>query len=206
MSQMAFAQLLPPGEQQFADANGVPYDGGLVYMYIPATTTFKDTWQDRDESVVNSNPVVLDSAGRAVLFGQGQYRQVLKDQLGTQVWDELVEFVAPDGYDLAIFIAGLPTNGEVYPIWNAPRALTLPQDLVGGQFTVTTLPTATMTFTLKRNGVTIGTIAFSTSGVPTIVFTADVGFVSGDQLTMTNQAVADATGANIAITLVFDVD
>ena len=203
---MAFAQLLPPGEQQFSDENGVPYDGGLVYMYVPpATTTFKATWQDRDELVVNTNPVVLDSAGRAVIFGQGQYRQVLKDQFGTQIWDELVEFVAPDGYDLAIFVAGAPAGGEVYPIWNSPRSLLLPQDLAGSQTTITTLPTATMTFTLKRNGVSIGTIAFAPAGTPTIVFLADVAFNAGDQLTMTAQAIADATGGNVAITLVFNV-
>src|SRR5258706_6881008 len=92
---MAVAQLLATGMQQFADGNGVPYSSGLVYMYIPpSTTTFKDTWIDRNELTLNANPIPLDSAGRAVIFGNGQYRQILKDQFGNTVWDKQVEYLA----------------------------------------------------------------------------------------------------------------
>ncbi len=88
----AFAQtavLLPNGMQQFSDSNGAPYSGGLVYLYVPSTTTPKASWKDPNQSVLNSNPVVLDSAGRAVIFGNGQYREILQDQFGATVWDTL---------------------------------------------------------------------------------------------------------------------
>lgn len=83
------ASQLPNGKQTFYDQNGDPLVSGLVYFYVPNTTTPKDTWQDADESVLNTNPVVLDALGSAVIFGTGAYRQVLEDSLGNQIWDQL---------------------------------------------------------------------------------------------------------------------
>lgn len=91
------AALLPNGMQQFIDGNGNPYAGGSVYFYIPSTTTFKTTWVDPNQGVANANPVVLDSAGRAVIYGSGQYREVLKDSLGNTVWDQLTNGVIGGG-------------------------------------------------------------------------------------------------------------
>jgi hypothetical protein len=95
-SQIAYSQtatLLPNAEQVFISENGAPYAGGSVYMYIPNTTSFKTTWQDSAGSVPNTNPVILDSAGRAIIYGIGQYRQILKDSDGNQVWDRLTQDV-----------------------------------------------------------------------------------------------------------------
>lgn len=83
------ASLLPNGEQQFIDANGAPYEAGLVYFYIPGTTTLKTTWLDPFKLAPNTNPVVLDAAGRAIIYGDGQYRQVLYDADGVMIWDKL---------------------------------------------------------------------------------------------------------------------
>jgi hypothetical protein len=83
------AVLLPNGMQQFIDGNGAPYAAGTVDFYIPSTTTRKNTWQDPDKVTLNANPVVLDAAGRATIYGTGQYRQVLKDSLGNTIWDKL---------------------------------------------------------------------------------------------------------------------
>lgn len=82
------ATLLPPGEIQFSDANGNPYAGGKVYFYIPNTSTPKNTYLTASQSVLNSNPVILDAAGRAIIYGDGMYRQVLKDSVGNLVWDQ----------------------------------------------------------------------------------------------------------------------
>jgi hypothetical protein len=85
------ATLLPNAEQQFVDGNGKPYAGGSVYFYIPQTTTFKNTWQDAGQTILNTNPVVLDGAGRAQIWGNGAYRQVLYDQFGNLIWDQITE-------------------------------------------------------------------------------------------------------------------
>ncbi len=82
------ASILPKGVTQFCDANGVPYASGSIYFYVPNTLTFKDTYQDIGQLVLNPNPVVLDAAGRAVIWGNGAYRQRLFDSLGNLIWDQ----------------------------------------------------------------------------------------------------------------------
>lgn len=84
------ATLLPNGQQQFVNGLGVPYAGGKVYFYsnFPTCTVPKATYLDAAGSVPNTNPVVLDSAGRATIFGTGAYCQVLKDSAGNQIWSK----------------------------------------------------------------------------------------------------------------------
>lgn len=83
--------LLPNGKQTFLDSNGSPLASGFVYFYVPSTTTRKNTWSNSTLTVLNSNPVVLDAAGRAVIYGTGQYRQVVKDSDGNTIWDQLTQ-------------------------------------------------------------------------------------------------------------------
>ena len=91
------AQLLPNGEQVFLNTNGDPLASGTVDFYIIGTTTRKTTWQDADGTVANTNPIALDAAGRAVLFGSGGYRQIVKDSSGNTIWDRNVYSADPDG-------------------------------------------------------------------------------------------------------------
>ncbi|MGV0879430.1 hypothetical protein V6767_20045 [Martelella sp. FLE1502] len=83
------ATILPEAKTTFFDSNGQPLAGGKVYFYIPNTTTPKDTWQDQEQTILNTNPVELDSAGRAIIFGSGSYRQIVKDVFGNVIWDKV---------------------------------------------------------------------------------------------------------------------
>lgn len=87
------ASLLPNALQQYFDNDGNPVTSGTVDFYIPNTSTRKNTWSDSTETIVNTNPVVLDAAGRPnggkQIYGDGQYRQVLKDSLGNTIWDKV---------------------------------------------------------------------------------------------------------------------
>jgi len=82
------ATILPLAETQFNDALGVPLAGGSVFFYTPSTTTPKDTYMDANQTIANSNPVILDSAGRAIILGSGSYRQVVYDANGNLIWDQ----------------------------------------------------------------------------------------------------------------------
>lgn len=91
------ATLLPTPEVQFIDANGNPLAGGTVDFYIPATTTRKTTWQDSGQVAANTNPVTLDAAGRAIIYGSGVYRAVVKDASGVTIYDQLTADTSTGG-------------------------------------------------------------------------------------------------------------
>lgn len=86
--------LLPNAEQTFFDLNGQPLAAGQVFTYVPGTTTPKTTWNDQDLTVANTNPVILDQAGRATIWGSSDmYRQVVLDQFGNLVWDRVTQAI-----------------------------------------------------------------------------------------------------------------
>jgi microcystin-dependent protein len=62
---MATVLLSPVGNgQQFFDNNGIPLAGGLIYTYIAGSSTLLATYTTNAGTIANSNPIVLDSAGR----------------------------------------------------------------------------------------------------------------------------------------------
>ena len=74
---------------QFFDSNGVPLAGGLLYTYAAGTTTPQTTYTTSVGNIANSNPIVLDSAGRTAnevwLTNGSTYKFVLKTSTATQI-------------------------------------------------------------------------------------------------------------------------
>ena len=91
------ATLLPNGKQQFFNANGTPLAGGFVYFYIPGTGTPKNTYQDSGSTILNTNPLTLDAAGEAIIYGSGAYRQIVTDSAGNLIWDQLTSDTSGSG-------------------------------------------------------------------------------------------------------------
>lgn len=83
------ATQLQNGKQQFLDSDGNPLADGLVYMYIPSTSTPKDTWQNEGQTILNDNPIELDAGGYAVIWGSGRYRQLVLNSDGDTIWDQI---------------------------------------------------------------------------------------------------------------------
>lgn len=62
---MASVLLSPVGNgQQFFDNTGVPLAGGLIYTYQAGSSTPLTTYTTNLGSIPNTNPIILDSAGR----------------------------------------------------------------------------------------------------------------------------------------------
>lgn len=112
------ASLLPSPELQFSDQNGKPYVGGKVYMYIPNTNTFKTTWKDAAQTIPNTNPITLDGAGRAIVYGTGTYRQILRDAFGNTIWDQIT---ADYSTASAYAFAGTSTGTQNAQVVTAPN-------------------------------------------------------------------------------------
>ena len=57
-------KIAPSPRQQFEDANGLPYSGAKLFTYVAGSITKQATYTTSIGGTANSNPIVLDSAGR----------------------------------------------------------------------------------------------------------------------------------------------
>jgi hypothetical protein len=84
------AGLMPMPRMQFADANGVPLAGGLIYTCVAGSScpgTPLATYTDSTAGTQNTNPVVLDSGGFASIWlGSSSYKVVAQTSLGVTQW------------------------------------------------------------------------------------------------------------------------
>lgn len=73
---------------QFFDENGDPLAGGKLEFFVSGTSTPQDTYSDDALTVANTNPVILDGAGRAgdIFLLSTDYKVVLKESDDTVVW------------------------------------------------------------------------------------------------------------------------
>jgi hypothetical protein len=74
---------------QFFDNNGVPLNGGLIYVYAAGTTTPVTTFTSYTGATNNTNPIELDSAGRTPaqiwLTAGSSYKFLLKTSTGVTI-------------------------------------------------------------------------------------------------------------------------
>jgi hypothetical protein len=168
------ALTLPSGKTQFLDAAGDPLAAGLVYHYLPGTSTPKTTYQDVDATITNSNPIVLDAGGYAVIFGTGAYRQVVTDSVGNQLWDQVTQVAT-----LAL-LGGVAKAGDTMT-----GTLIVPAVSVTGGQSLTIAPTANPSIPTKASFSVQG----STTSTTQREFLGSFGLTStlGDGLTGGNQ-------------------
>lgn len=107
-----------------------------------------------------------------------------------------------NAYDIAGGFVGKPTASGIGLNFIAVRAFTLPQNLTGSYAKAQTAATGTTTFTLKKNGSSIGTFEYAASGTTaTFTFASAVSFAAGDILTVHAPGSQDTTLADLGIVL-----
>jgi microcystin-dependent protein len=113
---MASVLLSPVGNgQQFFDNNGLPLNGGLIYTYQAGSSTPLTTYTTVDGTIPNSNPIILDSAGRCpqeIWMQTGySYKFVLQTSAGVtlQTLDNLYPILQSSSSSGATIPTGLIT-------------------------------------------------------------------------------------------------
>lgn len=126
--------ILPPPLIQMVDANGKPLAGANIYTFVPGTSTPKTTWTDDTGTTPNTNPIVLDMAGRAGVFGDGLYRFQVFDAEGNLVYDAITSSLVSQAMAPVVIAADLATaraamgvtgaiSDEAITRYNADQAL-----------------------------------------------------------------------------------
>jgi hypothetical protein len=98
---------------QFFTNSGVPLSGGLLYTYAAGTTTPAATYTSSTGATANSNPIVLDSAGRPPssiwLTTGSSYKFVLQTSLAVQIgsWDNI-----PGANDFTVLTTRLANQSD----------------------------------------------------------------------------------------------
>lgn len=110
-------------------------------------------------------------------------------------------------YDFGWFYPGRPGNGiEIGGAMAAHvlvRAVTLPLGLVGSRAELVTAPALPLSFDLKKELVTIGSINFAAGATQgTFTFAADVVLAIGDQVRLIRPVAIDTAARELSVTLI----
>jgi hypothetical protein len=104
--------------------------------------------------------------------------------------------------DPAMFLPGTRGSGALMAQIVFPRTATFPAAFAGSQAYAQVPATASTTLDVQHNEVNIGSITFGAgSGTASFSLAADTTFAPGDRLAIVNQDPADATLADLSITL-----
>jgi hypothetical protein len=154
---------------QFFDSNGDPLTGGLIYTYLSGTTTPVTTYTSRDGTTNNTNPIVLDAAGRTPaeiwLDGGVLYKFILKTSAFVQIgsYDDIPAINDTTTFSNLITVAGTNTlTGLATPALSGYAA--------GAQYS----------FIAQNNNTAAVTIDIDTLGVKSITKFGTTALEAGD--------------------------
>lgn len=103
---------------------------------------------------------------------------------------------------VAFFFTSTPTTSEVLLLYTASENITFADDFGGSVGDVGVNPTSSFVLDVQKNGASVGSVTIATGGGFTFSTTGGaVSLVAGDQLKIVAPASADATVANVSITL-----
>jgi len=112
------------------------------------------------------------------------------------------QFSTSAPYDLASYYEGVPSDGLVLFKFEIVRDCYLLQNLPISRVTAGVAATGAVSLDIKKNGSNIGTIDFAAAGtVATFTFATSTNFNAGDDIEVVNAGTADATLADLSITL-----
>lgn len=110
-------------------------------------------------------------------------------------------------YDFHAFVSGKPAANATVFLTKAVRAFTLPQSATGSVLFSEAASQAASTFTIYKNGVSIGTMQFGAAAtVGTFTVNSAVSFAVGDVLKVTSPATQDGTLSGVAFSLKISQD
>lgn len=130
MGKIAFVSTFEP----MLKSDGTINAGGKLNFYTVGTSTRKNTYSDVDLTTANANPVVLDSAARATVFLDGDYKLVYTDSSDVTIYTRQninpafetitqdVNLIKNGSFELDVDADGVPDNWTLVSYTGASNA------------------------------------------------------------------------------------
>jgi hypothetical protein len=191
---------LTSGDISAGQIMSVKYDG-TYFQVVSGGGGGSSFTAGGDLSGTSSSQEVVGILNKAIDGSAPTDGQILQYSSSTGKWEMLV--------DRPIFpvsmVVGKPSAGQLVCIYTAGASMTFPANFASPNSygSVGTLPSATATFSIYKNGSLVGNVAVSTAGVFTFTTTSgSFSLNAGDRLTVVAPGSQDATMADVGITLV----
>ena len=204
---------------QFLDSNGDPVSGGKLEFFEAGSTTIdRDTFTDKSLTPGNENPnpIILSADGRSptnIFLQQELYNVRLLDSADSVIWarDDVLG-AAIISFEISASLQGVPISSQkILPGFIFTRAVSFTVNFMGSRGQGKANATAETDFDIRRGNLggassSIGEMRFAAgTKVATFIIAAIQSFVAGDYIEVVGPVSADATLADVSMTLVGDV-
>lgn len=188
-----------PGSVATGVGSGVA--GNIGYGQGTATGVAANTIQiQAPSSVTGWNFIPPSAAGDGVMVGSNSSNVVTFSFVATSGTGSILRQTGSP-YDPAFLFTGAPSNSQTLRMV-ASRAFDSAASFAGTVCSAGTAATAQSDFLVKKNGSTVATLRFAASGTTcSIVTPSTTAFAAGDVLTIVAPSSADATLADVAISI-----
>ncbi len=180
-----------------SNANEIAIRDDGAWVYIPPAEGFAVYVADTNENVQFDGaawvPLAAGMEGApadGTLYGR-------KDG----AW-EAVPTGGPTAVELSFFAGGTLTANELLFRHEVARPFTIPAALAGSRGSSGAATTGSAALSVKKNGTQVGTATWAAAGTAaTLAMASATSFAAGDILTVTAPATADATLADVSMTI-----
>jgi hypothetical protein len=176
------------------DVSQTALTGGQVYTFAAGTTTPKAIYADKALSNAYAQPLILDSDGRAIAYGDGLYKFVIKDSASNTVF-------TVDNVEINSLAEVLADASDPFGVDLTQTNLTV-TNLTVASATVSTLAALTPSTLngLSMNSTTITAVATATTptGVPNLQQVTDL--IGASSINTDNLMYRDGSNASPAVT------
>lgn len=187
------ARLITDEDKQGSGAKLLTYEGasasvGMALIVGPGGGAVASTGSALDTVLSVKGGLITFNGTGAVQLSPGADGAYLTTD-STQV--DGLSYTRPL-HRLAFNYQGTVPALATFPIYKFMDSANYLANMAGSQASIFGTPAATRTFTLMKNGASIGTVSFSTSGAPTWSL-ASGNFAVGDELSVVTPAIVDFT-------------